>query len=204
MIAYPFRLFRCCLVTDCGGALILIFGRARPRLPAKLAPCSEQGAGPPARRRRECRDADGQSDGRFHLLARVSRCRHQGLRRGRHDPQLCRPSNDLRRPLFAARGKLCTSADLRTRRSRLCAARRAGAFIAERNTAPAAGCRSTPMAAGFPTWTPGMYGMYALAGERAPDARHRRRPNSRCKISVCQGVGGRFAASGTIITSNEA
>ncbi len=50
----------------------------------------------------------------------------------------------------------------------------------------------------------GMYGMYALqesvrqmrgtAPAQIPDA----------KISVCHGVGGRFAASGTIIMSNEA
>jgi hypothetical protein len=44
-----------------------------------------------------------------------------------------------------------------------------------------------------------------LAGERAPDARHR--PGSAqipdAKISACHGVGGMFAASGTIIMSNE-
>jgi acetyl-CoA acetyltransferase len=61
MIAYPFRLLQCCLVTDGGGALIDPGrGRARPRLPAKLAPGSEQGAGLPARHRRVCRDADDQ------------------------------------------------------------------------------------------------------------------------------------------------
>jgi hypothetical protein len=73
MIACPFRLLRCCLVT----------GGARPRLPAKLAPRSEQGAGLPARHRRERRNADGQPDGRLHFLARVPRRRPQGLRRGR-------------------------------------------------------------------------------------------------------------------------
>jgi hypothetical protein len=43
-----------------------------------------------------------------------------------------------------------------------------------------------------------------LAGERASDARHRPRANPDAKISVCHGVGGMFAASGTIIMSNEA
>ena len=51
------------------------FGRARPRLPAKLAPGSEQGAGLPPRHRRECRDVDGQPDGGFHPLARLPRRR---------------------------------------------------------------------------------------------------------------------------------
>jgi hypothetical protein len=45
---------------------------------------------------------------------------------------------------------------------------------------PAASCRSTPMAAAFPTCIPAC-----------------------TKISVCHGVGGMFAASGTIIMSNE-
>jgi hypothetical protein len=48
-----------------------------------------------------------------------------------------------------------------------------------------------------------MYGMYAMR-ERTPDARHRPRANPGAKISVCHGVGGMFAASSTIIMSNEA
>jgi acetyl-CoA acetyltransferase len=48
MIAYPFRLLQWRLVTDGGGALILVSAE-RPRLPAKT--------GLPARHRRECRDA---------------------------------------------------------------------------------------------------------------------------------------------------
>jgi acetyl-CoA acetyltransferase len=79
MIAYPFRLLQCCLVTDGGGALILTSGRAGQGFPAK--------AGLPARHRRERRDADGQPDGGFHQLARVPRRRPEGLRRGRHHPQ---------------------------------------------------------------------------------------------------------------------
>jgi hypothetical protein len=42
-----------------------------------------------------------------------------------------------------------------------------------------------------------------VAGERAPDARHRPAQILGAKISVCHGVDGMFGASGTIIMSNE-
>jgi acetyl-CoA acetyltransferase len=52
MIAYPFRLLQCCLVTDGGGAVILISAERDRDFPQK--------AGLPARHRRDCRDADAQ------------------------------------------------------------------------------------------------------------------------------------------------
>jgi hypothetical protein len=71
-------------MVDGGGALILVAADRRRRLPAKLAPGSEQGAGLPPRHRRERRDADGQPNGGFHLLARLPHHRRQGLCRGPH------------------------------------------------------------------------------------------------------------------------
>ena len=78
MIAYPFRLLMCCLVTDGGGALILTTAdRAKdfPQKPVYLLGTGEVG-----------RDADGQPDGGFHLLARLPRGRAEGVRGGRHQP----------------------------------------------------------------------------------------------------------------------
>jgi acetyl-CoA acetyltransferase len=81
----------------------------------------------------------------------------------------------------------------------------AGRFIAERNTAPGENLK-LPLntnGGGLSYMHSGMYGMYALqesvrqtrgtAPAQIPGAR----------ISVCHGVGGMFAASGTIIMSNE-
>ena len=79
----------------------------------------------------------------------------------------------------------------------------AGPFIAERNTAPGGKLPLNTNGGGLSYMHSGMYGMYALqesvrqmrgtAPAQIPDA----------KISVCHGVGGMFAASGTIIMSNE-
>jgi acetyl-CoA acetyltransferase len=79
----------------------------------------------------------------------------------------------------------------------------AGAFIAERNTAPGGKLALNTNGGGLSYMHSGMYGMYALqesvrqmrgiAPAQIPGA----------KISVCHGVGGMFAASGTIIMSNE-
>ena len=79
----------------------------------------------------------------------------------------------------------------------------AGAFIAGHNTAPGGKLPLNTNGGGLSYMHSGMYGMYALqesvrqmrgtAPAQIPDAR----------ISVCHGVGGMFAASGTIIMSHE-
>jgi hypothetical protein len=79
----------------------------------------------------------------------------------------------------------------------------AGTFIADRNTAPGGKLPLNTNGGGLSYMHSGMYGMYALqesvrqmrgtAPAQIPGA----------KLSVCHGVGGIFAASGTIIMSNE-
>jgi acetyl-CoA acetyltransferase len=79
----------------------------------------------------------------------------------------------------------------------------AAAFIAGRNTAPGGILPLNTNGGGLSYMHSGMYGMYALqesvrqmrgtAAAQVPNA----------KISVCHGVGGMFAASGTIIFTND-
>ena len=78
----------------------------------------------------------------------------------------------------------------------------AGAFIAERNTAPGAKLPLNTNSGGLSYMHSGMYGMYALQQSmRRWGTAPAQIP--RARISVCHGVGGMFAASGTIIMSNE-
>ena len=76
----------------------------------------------------------------------------------------------------------------------------AGGFIAQRNTAPGGGLPLNTNGGGLSYMRSGMYAlqervrqMRGTAPAQIPGA----------KISVCHGVGGMFAASGTIIMSNE-
>ena len=79
-----------------------------------------------------------------------------------------------------------------------------GKFIADGNTRPGGKLPLNTNGGGLSYMHSGMYGMYALqesvrqmrgiAPAQVKDA----------KISVCHGVGGMFAASGTIVFSNEA
>jgi acetyl-CoA acetyltransferase len=79
----------------------------------------------------------------------------------------------------------------------------AAAFIAERNTAPGGKLPLNTNGGGLSYMHSGMYGMYALQesvrqlrGVAAAQVKG-------VKISVAHGVGGMFAASGTIVFSNE-
>jgi acetyl-CoA acetyltransferase len=190
MIAYPFRLLQCCLVTDGGGTLILVAAeRARdfPQKPVYLLGTGESVETPMVSQMEDF------TSSRAFRVAGPKAFAEAGITHRDVDHLMIYdafahlPIYGLEDLGFVPRGE-------------------AGAFIAERNTAPGANLK-LPLntnGGGLSYMHSGMYGMYALqesvrqmrgtAPAQIPGA----------KISVCHGVGGMFAASGTIIMSNEA
>ncbi len=79
----------------------------------------------------------------------------------------------------------------------------AAAFIGARNTAPGGRLPLNTNGGGLSYMHSGMYGMYALQESVRQMRGTAAAQVAGAKISVAHGVGGMFAASGTIIFSNE-
>ncbi|MGC8477233.1 MAG: thiolase C-terminal domain-containing protein [Acetobacteraceae bacterium] len=187
MIAYPFRLLQCCLVTDGGGALILTAAdRARdfPQKPVYILGTGESVETPMVSQMEDF------TTSRAFRVAGPTAFREAGITHKDVDHLMIYdafahlPLYGLEDLGFVPRGE-------------------AGRFIADRNTAPGGKLPVNTNGGGLSYMHSGMYGMYALqesvrqmrgiAPAQIPGA----------KISVCHGVGGMFAASGTIIFGNE-
>ena len=190
MIAWPFRLLMCCLVTDGGGALILTSAeRARD---FKTKPVYILGTGESVETPMVSQMEDFTSSRAFRVAgptafqqagisASINDVDHLMI----YDAFAHLPIYGLEDLGFLPRGE-------------------AASFIAGRNTAPGGKLPLNTNGGGLSYMHSGMYGMYALqesvrqmrgtAAAQVPGA----------KISVCHGVGGMFAASGTIIFSNQA
>ncbi|MCW2627044.1 thiolase [Mycobacterium sp.] len=193
MVAWPFRKMMCCPVTDGGGALILTRAdRAKdfPQTPVYVLGTGESTASPLISQMEDFTssrafrvsgskafDEAGISHADVDHLMVYDAFAHLPLY-GLEDLGFCKPGE-------------------------------AAGFIKDRNTAPSGpggGGGKLPLntnGGGLSYMHSGMYGMYALqesirqmrgtAPAQIPGA----------KISVCHGVGGWFAASGTIVFSNE-
>jgi acetyl-CoA acetyltransferase len=187
MIAYPLRLLQCCLVTDGGGALILTSAdRAKdfPTKPVYILGTGESVETPMVSQ------MESFTSSRAFSVAGPTAFREAGITHKDVDHLMIYdafahlPLFGLEDLGFVPRGE-------------------AGRFIAERNTAPGGKLPLNTNGGGLSYMHSGMYGMYALqesvrqmrgiAPAQIPGA----------KISVCHGVGGMFAASGTIIFSNQ-
>jgi len=187
MIAYPFRLLMCCLVTDGGGALILTSAeRARdfPRKPVYVLGTGESVETPMVSQMQDLTTSRA-----FRVSGRLA-FEEAGIRHDDVDHLMIYdafahlPIYGLEDLGFVGRGE-------------------AGDFIWERNTARGGRLPCNTNGGGLSYMHSGMYGMYALqesvrqlrgvAPAQVPDA----------KVSVAHGVGGMFGASGTIVLGSE-
>jgi len=188
MIAYPFRLLQCCLVSDGGGALILTSAERAKDFPTK--PVYILGTGESVETPMVSQMESFTSSRAFRTASRKA-FGEAGISHSDVDHLMIYDAF-AHLPVFGLE-------DLG-----FCEPGEAAGFIRARNTAPGGKLPMNTNGGGLSYAHSGMYGMFALqesvrqmrgaAPAQVDDA----------KISVCHGVGGMFAASGTIVFSNEA
>lgn len=187
LIAYPFHLLQCCLVTDGGGALIVTSADRAKDFPTK--PVYVIGTGESVETPMVSQMEDFTTSKAFRVSGKKA-FDEAGISHADVDHLMIYdafahlPIYGLEDLGFVGRGE-------------------AAQFIWDGNTRPGGKLPLNTNGGGLSYMHSGMYGMYALqesvrqmrgiAPAQVPGA----------KISVCHGVGGMFGASGTIIMSNE-
>jgi acetyl-CoA acetyltransferase len=188
MIAWPFTKLMCCLVTDGGGALILTKAERAKDFPQK--PVYILGTGESVETPMVSQMEDFTSSKAFRVSGKKA-FEEAGIKHADVDHLMIYdafahlPLYGLEDLGFVKPGE-------------------AAAFIRERNTAIGGKLPLNTNGGGLSYMHSGMYGMYALqesvrqmrgiAPAQVPGA----------KVSIAHGVGGMFAASGTIVFTNEA
>ncbi|WP_421866307.1 thiolase C-terminal domain-containing protein [Parvibaculum sp.] len=188
MIAWPFRLLMCCLVTDGGGALILTSAERAKDFPQK--PAYILGTGESCETPMISQMEDFTTSKAFRVSGKKA-FDEAGIKHSDVDHLMIYDAF-AHLPLYGLE-------DLG-----FCERGEAAAFIREGHTRPGGKLPLNTNGGGLSYMHSGMYGMYALqesvrqmrgiAPAQVPGA----------KISIAHGVGGMFAASGTIVFSNEA
>jgi acetyl-CoA acetyltransferase len=186
MIAYPFRILQCCLVTDGGGALILTSADRAKDFPQK--PVYILGSGESVETPMISQMADFTSSRAFRVAGKQA-FDSAGIRHADVDHLMIYdafahlPLYGLEDLGFVGRGE-------------------AAAFIAERNTAPGGKLPLNTNGGGLSYTHTGMYGMFALQ-ESVRQVRGTAPAQVKdVQVAVSHGVGGMFAASGTIVMAD--
>lgn len=187
MIAYPFRLLMCCLVTDGGGALILTTPERAKDFPTP--PVYILGSGEAVETPMVSQMPDFTRSRAFEISGREAFAQ-AGITTADVDHFMAYDAF-AHLPLYALEAM------------GFCKFGEAPAFVAEGHTAPGGRLPTNTNGGGLSYMHSGMYGMYAMqesvrqmrgtAAAQVPDA----------KVSLCHGVGGMFAAAGTIVFTNE-
>jgi acetyl-CoA acetyltransferase len=189
MVAYPMHLLECCLVTDGGGALVLTSAERARDMNLSHPPVYVLGTGESSETPMISQMDDFTTSKAFRVSgakaideAGVSPADVGHLMV--YDAFAHLPIYGLEDLGFVGRGE-------------------AGAFIEEGNTSPGGRLPMNTNGGGLSYTHTGMYGMFAIqesvrqlrgtAPAQVPDV----------KISVAQGVGGMFAAAGTLVLTNQ-
>jgi acetyl-CoA acetyltransferase len=187
MIAYPFRKLMCCLVTDGGGALILVSAERAGDFPRK--PVYILGTGESVETPLVSQMEDFTSSRAFRISGKKafdeagitpSQVDHLMI----YDAFAHLPLYGLEDLGFVERGA-------------------AARFVRERHTAPGGRLPLNTNGGGLSYMHSGMYGMYALQESVRQLRGTAPAQVSGVKVSVAHGVGGMFASSGTIVLGNE-
>lgn len=188
MIAWPFRLLMCCLVTDGGGALIITSAdRAKdfPNKPVYILGTGESTETPMVSQMEDF------TTSRAFRVAGPEAMRSAGITHTDVDHLMIYdafahlPIYGLEDLGFCERGE-------------------AGAFIEAGNTRPGGKLPLNTNGGGLSYMHSGMYGMYALQESVRQMRGTAPAQVEGAEISMCHGVGGMFAASGSIVLSNVA
>jgi acetyl-CoA acetyltransferase len=188
MIAWPFRLLMCCLVTDGGGALIITSAdRAKdfPNKPVYILGTGESTETPMVSQMEDF------TTSRAFRVAGPAAMASAGVTHSDIDHLMIYDAF-AHLPLYGLE-------DLG-----FCNRGEAGAFIAEGNTRPGGKLPLNTNGGGLSYMHSGMYGMYALQESVRQMRGVAPAQVDGAEISMCHGVGGMFAASGSIIMSNVA
>jgi len=188
MIAYPFRLLQCCLVTDGGGALIMTSAERAKDFGSK--PVYIIGTGESVETPMISQMADFTSSRAFRVSGNKA-FEEAGISHGEVDHLMIYDAF-AHLPIFGLEDLGFVKPG------------EAGQFIMERNTAPGGVLPMNTNGGGLSYMHSGMYGMYALQESVRQMRGSSPAQINGAKLSVCHGVGGMFGASGTIIMSNEA
>ncbi|WP_422027344.1 thiolase C-terminal domain-containing protein [Pyruvatibacter mobilis] len=188
MIAWPFRLLMCCLVTDGGGALIITSAdRAKdfPNKPVYILGTGESTETPMVSQMEDF------TTSRAFRVAGPEAMRSAGITHTDVDHLMIYdafahlPIYGLEDLGFCERGE-------------------AGAFIEAGNTRPGGKLPLNTNGGGLSYMHSGMYGMYALQESVRQMRGTAPAQVDGAEISMCHGVGGMFAASGSIVMSSVA
>ena len=187
MIAWPYRMLMCCLVTDGGGALILTSADRAKDFPQK--PVYILGTGESVETPMVSQMEDFTSSKAFRVSGKKA-FDEAGIKHSDVDHLMIYdafahlPLYGLEDLGFVKPGE-------------------AKDFIRERNTAIGGKLPLNTNGGGLSYMHSGMYGMYALQESVRQMRGTAAAQVEGAKISVCHGVGGMFASSGTVIFTNE-